>query len=117
MTKQQQPKAAVAFIEKHEAAHRIFIQRRTHQMIEQYESDIEDIKQNLDRSNLSKRERLQWILSIGKLSDRILADFEKQTGHTLLCANVKNQVEWLARWEHAELKVLTDNLTFPANGA
>ena len=83
----------------------------------QYESDIEDIKQNLDRTNLSNRERLQWILSIGKLSDRILADFEKQTGHTLLWANVKKQVEWLDRWEHAELKLFTDNLTFPANGA
>ena len=43
-------------------------------MIDEYNSDIDDIKQNLDRSNLTNRERLQWILSIGKLSDQILAD-------------------------------------------
>lgn len=81
-------------------------------MIEQYQSDIDDIKQNLDRANLTNRERLQLIFSIGKLSDQILADYEKQTGHTLRWPQVKAQVEWLDRWEHAELKLFTDNLTF-----
>ena len=81
-------------------------------MIDEYNSDIDDIKQNLDRTNLPHHERLQWILSIGKLSDQILADYEKQTGHTLRWPQVKAQVEWLDRWEHAELKLFTDNLTF-----
>ena len=81
-------------------------------MIEQYQSDIDDIKQNLDRANLTNRERLQLIFSIGKLSDQILADYEKQTGHTLRWPQVKAQVEWLDNWEHAELKLFTDNLTF-----
>ena len=81
-------------------------------MIEQYQSDIDDIKQNLDHANLTNRERLQLIFSIGKLSDRILADYEKQTGHTLRWPQVKAQVDWLDRWEHAELKLFTDNLNF-----
>ena len=81
-------------------------------MIDHYQSDIDDIKQNLDRPNLTNRERLQLIFSIGKLSDQILADYEKQTGHTLRWPQVKAQVDWLDRWEHAELKLFTDNLTF-----
>ena len=81
-------------------------------MIEHYQSDIDDIKQNLDRASLTNRERLQLIFSIGKLSDQILADYEKQTGHTLRWPQVKAQVDWLDRWEHAELKLFTDNLTF-----
>ena len=81
-------------------------------MIDEYNSDIDGIKQNLDRPNLTNRERLMWIFSIGKLSDRILADYEKQTGHTLRWPQVKAQVDWLDRWEHAELKLFTDNLTF-----
>ena len=81
-------------------------------IIDEYNSDIEDIKQNLDRSNLTNRERLQWIFSIGKLSDRILADYEKQTGHTMRWPQVKVYVDWLDRWEHAELKLFTEHLTF-----
>jgi len=81
-------------------------------VIDEYNSDIDDIKQNLDRTNLSSRERLQWILSIGKLSEQILADYEKQTGHTLRWPRVKAQIEWLDNWEHAELRLFTDNLTF-----
>tara|TARA_R110001583_G_scaffold89631_1_gene230990 strand:- start:717 stop:968 length:252 start_codon:yes stop_codon:yes gene_type:complete len=81
-------------------------------MIEQYQLDIDDIKQNLDRPNLTNRERLMWIFSIGKLSDQILADYEKQTGNTMTWPQVKAQVGWLDNWEHAELKLFTEHLTF-----
>ena len=81
-------------------------------MIDEYNSDIDDIKQNLDRANLTNRERLQWILSIGKLSDRMLSDYDRQVGHTMTWPQVKAQIEWLDNWEHAELKLFTDNLTF-----
>lgn len=71
-------------------------------MIEQYQSDIDDIKQNLDRTDLSKSERLQWIMSIGKLADRVFRDYDKQMGQTLIWTQVKAQVDWLDRWQQAE---------------
>ena len=77
-------------------------------MIEQYQPQIEEIQENLAREDLSRREKILWVFKIGKLSDKILADFEKQVGYDLRWPRVKNQVECLDNWEQAEMRLLLD---------
>ncbi len=77
-------------------------------MIEQYQPQIEEIQENLARQDLTKREKILWVFKIGKLSEKTLADFEKQVGYDLRWPRVKNQVDWLDNWERAEMRLLLD---------
>jgi hypothetical protein len=77
-------------------------------MIEQYQPQIDEIQASLAREDLTKREKILWVFKIGKLSEKILADFEKQVGYDLRWPRVKNQVEWLDNWERAEMRLLLD---------
>ena len=61
-------------------------------MIEHYQPRIDEIQENLARDDISKREKILWVFKISKLSDKILADFEKQVGYDLRWPQVKNQV-------------------------
>ncbi len=77
-------------------------------MIEHYQPRIDEIQENLARDDISKREKILWVFKIGKLSEKILADFDKQVSYDLRWPRVKNQVEWLDNWERAEMRLLLE---------
>ena len=77
-------------------------------MIEQYQPQIDEIQASLAREDLTKREKILWVFKIGKLSEKILADFDKQVSYDLRWPRVKAQVEWLDNWERAEMRLLLD---------
>ena len=77
-------------------------------MIEHYQPRIDEIQENLARDDLSKREKILSVFKIGKLSEKILSDFDKQVGYDLRWPRVKAQVEWLDNWERAEMRLLLE---------
>ena len=77
-------------------------------MIEHYQPRIDQIQENLAREDLTKREKILWVFKIGKLSEKILSDFDKQEFYDLRWPRVKAQVEWLDNWERAEMRLLLE---------
>jgi len=80
------------------------------EMIEQYQPQIDEIRASLAREDLSNRQRLLWVFKIGKLSEKILSDYETQAGNAMTWPQAKDQVQWLDNWEEAERKLLFSEL-------
>ena len=77
-------------------------------MIEQYQPQIDEIQASLAREDLTKREKILWVFKIGKLSEKILADFDKKVGFDPNWRQFKRQIVWLDNWERAEMRLLLD---------